>query len=137
MKRNKSNRTYPPKDCKNPACDIEPVFVPTWFTQVFCQPQCRWNYHNDQRRIKASTTHIAEKLLRGADKKLGEMLVKVKRGNLAVTDALLAYEGIDTSLSTFQEKNIQTGGQIRWFHCYGLELIPATGRYTIHQRNVK
>lgn len=127
-----SNRVYPLQLCINPDCGEE--FYPHDRRQVFCCPQCRINYYNDQRRIENTERFGLEEQLRTADKVLEVLLDSDFYQEEQISEATLEAFAIPMHIGTLEE-NLLTHRPIRWYHAYGLELVDKTQRlFTIHSR---
>ena len=119
-----SNRTYPPKLCKKPDCNLE--FIPTDARQVYCNAQHRIDSNNDKRKVIDEFESDFKKKAR--NNKL--VLIKIeKSGNYiksgVANKSLLEYEGYD--FSTYHRKKIETNTrrEIQICYDYGLILIDA------------
>ncbi|HWJ27294.1 MAG TPA: hypothetical protein VNS32_12180 [Flavisolibacter sp.] len=127
-----SKRVYPEEICINPACG-QP-FNPHDYRQVFCTPQCRINFHNDQKRQQNENRFFSEKCLRQADQILEAIFESELYQEEQISEKTLQGFKVPLNIGTL-EKNLQTERPVWWFHAYGLELIDREKRlYTIHYR---
>ena len=126
----KSKRIYEAITC--PSCKTE--FHPHRSNQIYCEDQCRINYHNDQRKLKNEERYGLEKILRHCDTTLESLYESDFYQDEIIQESVLLSCGIDLSACTL-EKNLDTGRPVRWFHAYGMELVDKENRlYTIHHR---
>jgi len=136
----RSKRRYSERECANNACELEKKFVPHDRRQIFCCPQCRVNFYNDQRHIRNNSSLVKEKLLRLYDKKLGLIYARCvnKTGLCSVWKGILEYEQIDLRLLVEEQMNEGTKGTVRWLYRYGTELHPnSKEHFIIHKKTSK
>jgi hypothetical protein len=117
-----SNRTYPPKLCRKPDCNLE--FTPTDGRQVYCCAQHRIDSNNDKRKV-------IDKLESDFQKKVKhnrQVLVKIEKSGFyikhgIVNKSLLLYEGFEFSIyhKIFFEKNSKR--EVLVNYDYGLMLV--------------
>lgn len=134
----RSRRRYPAKDCINPNCEYDKVFVPHDARQQFCGVQCRTNFFNDKRRIDAQGKYGDEKKLRSIDKVLARMYSKGVdiKGYCCLNICYFKYEQLDISLLVRKEINTETSRLINWYFEYGIEMHPNNSNYIIiHKRS--
>ncbi len=122
MKRKKSSRKYPKKDCFNPAPHAGSKFIPYDSRQIFCCTQCRIDYHNDLRKEENATRYSDEPVLRRIDKQLELLYRRYDNGKYcSVHKAFLAHVQIDVmNYCITGGKDEVTGSPITWFHAYGV-----------------
>ena len=119
-----SNRTYPPKLCKKPDCNLE--FIPTDGRQVYCNAQHRIDSNNDKRRVIDEFESDFKKKAR--NNKL--VLIKIEKSanyikSGVANKSLLEYEGYDFSIYHRKQIEINTRREIQICYDYGLILIDA------------
>ena len=124
MRQRVSNRTYPPKLCKKPDCNLE--FIPTDGRQVYCNAQHRIDSNNDKRKVIDEVESDFNKKA----KKNKRVLMKIEKSTYylksgVVNKSLLEYEGYDFSI--YHKKQIETNSkrEIQICYDYGLILIDA------------
>ncbi len=124
MRQRVSNRTYMPKLCKKPDCNLE--FIPTDGRQVYCNAQHRIDSNNDKRKVIDEFESDFKKKAR--NNKL--VLIKIKESAYyielgVVNKPLLKYEGYDFSIYHRKQIEINTKREIQICYDYGLILIDA------------
>jgi hypothetical protein len=129
-----SNRRYPPKTCKNPACEVE--FDPHDRRQEYCERQCRINANNDKRHLENNSRFSDEKQARLNNKILESAWEKLKnKKEKNVERVNLEWDKFNFQTHASIKKNNKTGRNILWYHDYGLELIdPAGNLFEIHKK---
>lgn len=129
-----SNRVYPPKKCKNPACGK--MFTPTSKRQEYCIPQHRIDYNNDLRAVKDQPYKLH-------GKKLAHNLAVLKKIHLSLAAnnqitfsiQLLQYELYNFGICTGRSINKDTGNEIEWNYNYGIEVKNSNEKtFIIHFR---
>ena len=129
----RSKRIYPERLCGNPQCIISPKFKPDDLRRKFCCKQCRVNYYNDQRRELDNNTFINAKRLKEIDNKLLKIYARYanEKGYCAVRKELFHYENIEVMLLVKELNNPTTGGKVKGFFRFGIELHPQDQNYYI------
>jgi hypothetical protein len=123
-------RTYPIKKCKNPDCDYGENFTPHDKRQVFCNDQCRSNYHNDIKSLKLKSEFQVLEQIKRNDRILKDLYLKYfKEGNAMVHHSILFHEGIDPKLAT--KDLMKSGRVVKQLLNYGLEMHPDDFHYYI------
>ncbi len=131
----RSNRTYPPRICKNPNCMHGRNYIPHDARQVWCCPPCGVDAYNDVRRALNLSRFQPEKHLREYDVKLGKLYeLYLKDQYCAVHTFILQHERIDLSLCVEQQTNKTTGNPIRWYYQFGIEIHPSDNNFFIIQK---
>ena len=129
----RSKRTFPARVCVNPLCAI--TYIPNYRKQKYHTPQCGTYYRNDLRDEKDTTVYGEVKLLKKIDKILAKMHARLYKEKFCWSHKeLLDYEEVDMSLGVKQVLNSETGRQIRWFFCYGIEFRADETHFIIHKR---
>lgn len=119
-----SNRTYPPKLCKKPDCNLE--FIPTDGRQVYCNAQHRIDSNNDKRKV----IDKFESEFNKKAKKNKQILVKIEKSenylkSEVANKSLLKYEGYDFGIYHKKQIETNTNREIQICYDYGLILIDA------------
>lgn len=138
MKRKKSSRKYPEKDCFNPAPHEGSKFIPYDSRQIFCCTQCRIDYYNDLRKKENETRYAEESVLRRIDKQLQLLYKRYYNGKWCnIHIGFLAHVQIDVlnyCITVTRDKT--TGKQISWFYLYGVSIDPKDANFIIiHKKN--
>lgn len=128
-----SKRRYPEQVCANPNCINGGFFEPHDRRQKYCEPQCRYNYHNDVKYEENATKYINEKKIRAIEKKLAKIYLRhVDVNGYCVVNKLIFYhEDIDVMLLVTELRSKETGGTIKWYYEYGIEIHPKDSNYYI------
>lgn len=129
-----SNRRYPTKKCKNPACKID--FEPHDRRQEYCEPQCRINANNDKRHLTNSSRFSDEKQARVNNKILESIWTRLtNEKQKLVSQAILEWEMFKFDSQALLKKNTKTDRPIMWFYDYGLELIDSSKKiFELHKK---
>ena len=128
-----SKRLYKEIACANPECDYGHYFTPHHRKQRFCCEQCKTNYYNDKRSNDNKRIYFNEKKLRLNDIKLARIYKKFvdKDGYCQVHREVIYYESIDVMLIIEELKNRETGGKVKRYYRYGIEIHPHDPNYYI------
>ncbi len=135
MSRRISNRRYPARKCKNPAC--KEGFVPHDRRQEYCEPQCRINANND-RRFEANKTRFSDEKQVRLNNRILEALWKKMQGQKQklIHKSILEWEKFRFDSQAMIVKNTITGNSILWYYDYGLELTDQTRKlYELHKKS--
>ncbi len=118
MKKRNSKRIYPTKKCRQDS----KLFTPTDARQVYCCPQHRIDFNNDQRKIReAPVRSIADKL-----KKNEQVLIRAtealsRLGQRIISLDMLFYDGYEIDVFSSSSINKKTGKKILWNISCGIE----------------
>ena len=125
--------------CNNTDCPNGGTFIPHDRRQVFCEDQCRINYHNDRRYEENNSIFQNEKALRGNERKLKEIYWRFVDGSryCVVPKVVLYAAKVNVMLLTRELINNDTGGTVKWYYSVGIEIHPQNDNYYIIHINSK
>lgn len=130
-----SNRRYPERKCKNPACGIS--FEPHDRRQKYCETQCRINANNDRRFMANNSRFSDEKQVRLNNKILESIWRRlVNQKQKLVEKSILEWEKFKFDSQVLINRNSKSGRNILWYYDYGLELVDqARHLFEIHKKS--
>jgi hypothetical protein len=114
------NRKYPPKQC--PGC--KKTYIPTDVRQIYCIPQCRINFNNDNRKLKEAPAQLLKKKLFQNERILKhayDWLNFYSKGDIALD--FLLFNGFEPKIFSEQSINQDIGTRVYWSFQYGIEGI--------------
>ena len=128
IKRRISNRTYPPRYCVKPDCNIE--FIPYDARQKYCCEQHRIDANNDKRKI---INEIEEGFKKRA-KNNERILIKICSSPLYlkykyINRWILQHEGYDFETFHYLEYDEETGREIQFCYKHGILLTDAEKKH--------
>jgi hypothetical protein len=135
MGRRISDRRYPAKNCKNPAC--KRIYEPHDRRQEYCTSQCRINAGNDKRYQANQTRFSDEKQTRLNNKILESLWNRLSNEKPKhVYKSFLEWERFKFDTQSLIRKNDKSGQTILWYYDYGLELVDEKQNlFEIHKKS--
>src|SRR5689334_3971739 len=129
-----SNRRYPERKCKNPACTSK--FEPHDRRQEYCEPQCRVNANNDKRFLANNTRFKDEKQARLNNKILESIWKKLNdQKQKLVERSILEWEKFKFDSQVLINRNSKSGMNILWYYDFGIELVDKSRNlFEIHKK---
>ncbi len=121
-----SNRRYPERECKNPACDE--IFEPHDRRQLYCEPQCRINASNDRRHEANNTRFLGEKISRRNSKILEKIWLQLQeQKEKIVSRDILSWEKFAWDAPMTVNKKNSDNTNVLWYYEFGIGAADKAG----------